>query len=552
LITRTFAVALGVALGSSAPLAQTVSSSSSGPRAALGPNPAAVPLAVEVAASGFQFPVLATAPAGDAQRLFVLEQLAGQVRLVKDGVLQPTPFLDLSGQIFASGENGLLSLVFHPDYASNGRLFVYYNEPGGAAVLAEYAAVPPDADVVTGPGTVLLSNPQPFPQHNGGSLHFGPLDGMLYLTTGDGGGAFDPLDLAQDVGSRLGKVLRIDVDAGAPYAIPPDNPFAGVPGAAEEVWALGFRNPWRAGLDPLTGDLWIGDVGQGDREEVDFLPAGASGLNFGWDCLEGTLCVGAGCGCGSPTYTPPVYEYDHNQGCSVLGGPVYRGAAVAGLAGRVFFGDYCTGRVWSLRYENGQVTGLVDHSSELIPPGGGNLGLISSFGTDGLGELLVVSHSLGEVYRIVSAEPQPDCDGDGLPDASEIAQGTAFDANANDVPDDCELLLMVGELHPGQSTTLVFIGAQPGDPVDFYYSERGIGAGPCPFPGLCLDILPMQVGDQQIVPKVGTVDAGPQGVATILFPVPAVPPVTEYAFQAVVSVPSNPKKSNAVLRVVSP
>jgi len=346
-----------------------------------------VRLKLETVAQGLMRPVHVTAPPGDS-RVFVVEQLSGLIRIVDGGGnLLPTPFLDLSGQVFGSGENGLLSLAFHPSFATNGRCFVYSNDMAGDTTLAEYAVVPPTANTVQpGSEVVLLSMPQPAPQHNGGILAFGPFDGRLYLSTGDGGGGGDPLDQGQDLGTLLGKVLRLDVDGGAPYAIPADNPFVGVPGVREEIWAYGVRNPWRGSFDRVTGDLWIGDVGQDALEEIDWLPAGLGGMNLGWRCAEGTMCTGAaGCTCPSTSFVDPVHEYDHSFGCSIIGGHVYRGAAIPDLGGTFFFGDYCTGSVWSFVWDGQAKTQFQNRTSELLHPGGGGLGRISSFGVDGGG-----------------------------------------------------------------------------------------------------------------------------------------------------------------------
>ena len=450
------------------------------------------PLDVELVVSGLSEPTWVTALPGD-RRLFVLEQWTGRVVIVKDGQVLPDPFLDLGGQLSGGSERGLLGLAFHPQFAAHGGFYVTYNNTAGDIVLARYTVDPHDADrALAGSGTVLLSIPKPYPQHNGGMVAFGPHDGLLYLSTGDGGFFNDPLQSGQDLGSLLGKILRLDVGAAAPYAIPADNPFVGVPGARGEIFAYGLRNPWRFAFDRENGNLYIGDVGQAQREEIDVIRGESpGGQNFGWRCLEGTECTGlSGCSCSLPTTVPPIHEYDHDEGCAVIGGRVYRGDRIPGLRGAYLFADYCTNKVWSLRNTGGDVT-VLDHSTELTP-GGGSLGLVASIGEDGFGELLIVGHS-GVIHRVVPAADVPDCDDDGTPDAAEIASGAAFDVNANDLPDSCELLLTGSDVTVGQVATFEVIGAQPGQPLAWFASLRGIGlGGPCFFDGdVCLDLIPM-------------------------------------------------------------
>lgn len=511
------------------------------------------PLSTELVATGFQLPVFATAPAGDP-RLFVLEQNSGRIELVKAGVIQTQPFLDVSAKLLAGGERGLLGLAFHPDYAVNGRLFVTYNNLSGAVVLERYLVDPRDLDrAQPESGELLLTLPKPFPQHNAGMLAFGPTNGLLHMSTGDGGGSGDPFDNAQDLSSLLGKLLRIDVDGAFPYAVPPGNPFVGVPGAAGEIFAYGLRNPWRFSVDRQTGALFIGDVGQQLLEEVDYIrPDSPGGQNFGWRCAEGTVCTELGtCTCPVPAVVPPLYEYDHNDGCAIIGGYMYRGSAVAGLEGTYLFGDYCTSKVWSFRLSSGTVVDFQDRTTELTPAGG-SLGFITSFGEDGDGELLIVGY-LGDVRRVVSAPLIADCDEDGVPDAEEIAQGTAMDVNLDGVPDACQLLLTSSALIKGRPATLTFIGAAPGQVVAWMGSTRGIGQGPCYFGGsLCLDLLPFNTGGP--VPEVflmGLSLANAQGQAQFGFTVPVLDPsIKELAFQTVAVAGAFSSKSNPVQKVL--
>lgn len=354
----------------------------------------------EPLATGLAEPVHAAAPPGDA-RLFVVER-RGRVRVVKAGALLPQPFLDLGAEVGSAGqEEGLLSIAFHPQFTSNGRCFVYYTDVAGDLVLAEFV-VPGATPDVADPASrrVLLAIPHPGQSnHNGGQLAFG-LDGFLYVGVGDGGGRGDPDGSAQDTSVLLGKLLRLDVDGAPPYAIPPGNPGF----AAPEVWAFGLRNPWRFSFDRATGDLYVGDVGQSDWEEIDFQPAGAAGgRNYGWNLMEGDGHCFGGADCSAPGLglVRPIAEYPTADGCAVTGGFVYRGAAVPALAGTYLYADYCTGEVLSLRMSGGRATGQADLSAAL----GGALPLLSSFGEDGAGELLAVqldSPSGGRVLKLVA------------------------------------------------------------------------------------------------------------------------------------------------------
>lgn len=510
-------------------------------------------LATELVAGGFDLPTYATAPAHDA-RVFVLEQNSGLVRVIKDGAVLAQPFLDLAGTAMGGGEGGLLCLAFHPLYRLNGRFFVTYTDLDDDLVLAEFQVDPANPDrALPDSGAILLELDKPFSQHNGSMIAFDPLDGMLVLSTGDGGAGNDPFNHAQDLGSRLGKLLRLDVDSGAPYVVPPDNPFLGVPGAAPEVYAYGLRNPWRFSFDRDTGDLWIGDVGQEEREEIDLLPArSGGGQNFGWRCMEGTLCTElGGCGCPLAPSVAPVHEYDHEEGCAVTGGYVYRGDAIPELQGRYFFADYCTSRVWSFEVPADGVgpVSVLEHTQELKPPGG-SLGFVAAFGEDGDGELLVVGQ-LGDVRRVVLAPPAPDCDGDGVPDAEELASGAAFDTDGDGVPDSCQLLLDGSEVVKGQLATLDFLGAEPGQTLAWFATTRGLGMGPCFFNGvLCLDLNPfgMPSGPPGVLLLALTAADG-MGTGQLAFTVPlVVPGMGNIGFQVVAVAGVDSVKSNPIQR----
>jgi glucose/arabinose dehydrogenase len=504
-------------------------------------------LKTEIVVTGLVNPVGVTSPPGDA-RLFVVEQ-PGTIRVVEAGALLPQPFLDLSAQVQFFSEQGLLGLAFHPDYATNGFFYVFYNDLAGDTVLERYTATPPSsslADPLSASQVLVID--KPFDKHNGGMLAFGP-DGMLYVSTGDGGGTHDPFGNAQALDTLLGKILRIDVDGGTPYAVPADNPFVGVLGVREEIYAYGLRNPWRFGVDSQTGSLFVGDVGGIEYEEVDHVPPGG-GQNFGWDCEEGPVCAfESGCGaCPDPSFTAAIHEYDHNGGCAVIGGPAYRGAALPGLDGRVFFADYCTARVWSLAFDGTAASDLVDHSAELLPPGG--IGLVTGMGEDAAGELYLTCFFPGTLRKIVPAEAVPDCDEDGTPDATELEQGLAFDVNENDIPDSCELLLEATDFVTGQLGTLTFIGAQPGDPIAIVWSTRGIGEGPCFFGGAwCLSLLPMP-NPSMPIGLLGVLPAAADGSATASFVVPDYTGPKLVAIQAVVILFENSLVSNPIQKVI--
>lgn len=361
--------------------------------------------------SGLSQPVHITNAGDGSGRLFVVEQV-GRIRVIKDGILQITPFLNITSRVGCCGERGLLSVAFPPKYASKGYFYVYYTNKSGNIVVARYflkvnldSTVNPDIADSNSEQIVLTINHPTFANHNGGQLAFGPDDGYLYMGTGDGGGAGDPNGNAQNPGALLGKLLRIDVESGNPtrgnpttYTVPSNNPHTQTPGYPGEIWALGLRNPWRFSFDSQTQDLYIGDVGQDTREEVNFQPASSiGGENYGWNILEGSLCFNPSSGCVPPSlYSPPVAEYDHGSndsiGCAITGGFVYRGLNYPDMQGIYFYGDYCTGRIWGLKFDGSawQSTVLLDTPFT-----------ISTFGEDEAGNLYVTDYANGKIYMVV-------------------------------------------------------------------------------------------------------------------------------------------------------
>jgi hypothetical protein len=352
-------------------------------------------LTARLVASGLRNPLDLQAPPGDRERLYAVEQ-GGRIRVVRDGQVQATPFLDVSGRISSGGERGLLGLAIHPQFATNRRFFVNYTNPRGDTHVSEFRASSADA-ADAGSERVVLTAAQPFANHNGGGLAF-DRSGRLLIALGDGGSGGDPFGNGQRLDTFLGKILRIDVDAGPPYAIPADNPFRGTPGAAPEIWAYGLRNPFRIAMDLPTGNLYIGDVGQNQVEEIDVgLASRGGGENYGWNVTEGSQCYRPASGCDRTGFTLPVHEYSHAEGCSVTGGVVYRGCRVPALAGTYFFADFCTGFVRSFRLESGRATELRDWTAGLR-----GIDSPAAFGLDADGEVYVVDYD-GEVYRLEPA-----------------------------------------------------------------------------------------------------------------------------------------------------
>ncbi|MHB8891550.1 MAG: PQQ-dependent sugar dehydrogenase [Candidatus Limnocylindrales bacterium] len=362
------------------------------------PDLAAARVAVETAASGLEAPLWATTAGDGSGRLFIAEQ-GGRIRVLRDGTLLATPYLDLSDHVGAGGERGLLGVAFAPGFGpAETRFYVHYSSLAGDTTIAELRATPgaDTADPVT--ERILLVEPQPYANHNGGWIGF-DTDGMMLVGLGDGGSGGDPENRASNLATILGKILRLDVLGGSSgaleYGIPADNPFVGRPDARPEILHYGLRNPFRASVDPATGTLWIGDVGQATWEEVDAAPADARGLDFGWRRWEGRHCFEPSAGCDPAGVTQPLAEYGHDAGCSVIGGVVYRGSSIPALRGAYLFADYCTGTLWAID------AGMASAQAPVTILETGRS--ISSIGTDETGEVLLTDLGGGELLRLVPA-----------------------------------------------------------------------------------------------------------------------------------------------------
>ena len=359
------------------------------------PPPVSGNLRLVPVASGLASPLYLTAPPGDVQRLFIVEQ-GGTIRVVQNGTLLTTPFLDITNRVACCNEQGLLSVAFHPNYATNGYFYVDYTDLNGDTRVERYK-VSADSNVAdTASHHLILFVAQPYANHNGGLVLFGP-DGMLYIGMGDGGSGGDPENRAQNTDSLLGKLLRIDVNGGDPYVNPPNNPYA-AGGGRGEIWAIGLRNPWRYAFDRTAGLLHIADVGQDAWEEVDVEPTSRGGLNYGWRIMEGAHCYNPN-PCAADTaglgLVLPAVEFPHPDGCAVIGGFVYRGTASPSLAGQYFYSDLCGGWIRSFTYGGG---GVMSRTSWTLDR---SLGTPLSFGEDASRELYVLAAD-GTVYRLAS------------------------------------------------------------------------------------------------------------------------------------------------------
>lgn len=431
-------------------------------------------------ASGLTKPLAVTAPRTDPTRLFIVEQ-TGKIRVLHQGALLTAPFLDVTGLMSPpNGEFGLFSLAFHPNYGSNGRFFVLYTRFGdNAGVVAEFAVSADPNVALTTPRTVFVVPPSTSGDHQGGCLQFG-LDGKLLIATGDGGSNApgDPECDAQNGLSLLGKLLRIDVDGALPYAVPADNPFVGNPAYRPEIWALGLRHPWRYSVDRLTGDLYVGDVGQASREEIDFLPAGLGGLNFGWNSMEGDLCTGyAPCAgappCLSSSFTSPVWHFPHTLNhCAVIGGNVYRGCRIPSLWGAYFFADYCSRKIYSFEVAGGVAVNFADRTAQLAPSSG-TITQITAFGEDANGELYICDRT-GKLWQIV---PVDDCSIASYGSSNVNSSGSAALIGAAGTASICagDLSLTASQLPPNKTCLAFFSDTQQLPCVPFGNGTRCVG-----------------------------------------------------------------------------
>lgn len=342
---------------------------------------------------------VAMAHAGD-ERLFIADQV-GRILIYNRTELLAVPFLDIESKVLSGGERGLLGVAFHPDYINNGFFYVNYTDrPGGHTVVERYRVSSNDPDRADpNSGFKLITINQPFPNHNGGQIMFGP-DGYLYIGMGDGGSGGDPQNNGQRLNSLLGKILRIDVDNGTPYGIPPDNPFRAMLSGNPEIWSYGLRNPWRFTFDRSTGDMFIADVGQNAWEEISFQPASSvGGENYGWRFMEGNHCYNPSTNCNTTNLVRPILEYSHAGGnCSVTGGYRYRGARYPALRGVYIYGDLCSGRIWGATQGS---SGAWETQILLVTSIA-----ISTFGEDVNGELYVADH-VGAIYHLHETSPQP-------------------------------------------------------------------------------------------------------------------------------------------------
>jgi glucose/arabinose dehydrogenase len=366
-------------------------SASLGPR--FDPSHVAVTLMRYVHVAGG--PLAIVAPPDGSGRLFIAAQ-DGRIWIVSKGVVSGTPLLDIGGRITSGGERGLLGIAVHPRFPADPRVFIDYTDTDGNTVVSSFRLDSADGSRLDPSSErIIFTTLQPFPNHNGGALTFGP-DGDLYISLGDGGSEGDPLGNGQRRDTTLGKILRIDVDhpaGGRAYGIPANNPFIGNPSSRPEIWLYGLRNPWRMSFDRATGDLWIGDVGQDKWEEVDVAPAGKGGLNFGWNRMEGLHCYSPATGCDTAGLTMPVAEYGHGPECAVIGGFVYRGAAFPVLQGGYLFADYCSGTIFAIPAD------ATRPRSPVVV--GKTSGGVSGFGEDGAGELYLANLD-GTISKVVA------------------------------------------------------------------------------------------------------------------------------------------------------
>jgi len=375
-------------------------------------------IGVQKIASGFDKPVYIVTNPSDAEQLYVIEQ-KGVVRLIEKGSVVKTPFLDIKDRVhrplFPGDEMGMLGLAFDPSFKENQFIYVHYNDKDDNTIISRFKVKGKLADKKSEKNILTLA--QPYSNHNGGTIEFGP-DGYLYIGLGDGGSAGDPEKRAQDLTNLFGKILRIDINTDKPYLVPKDNPFTYYRKFKDEIWSYGLRNPWRFSFDYLTGDMIIGDVGQNLWEEIniEYAKDNKGGNNYGWNVMEGNHCYPEDATCSNEGYIMPAFEYPNNanyaktlfgikqpnmDGCSITGGYVYRGKNIPKLYGKYIFGDYCTGKVWSIRIVEGKGEELVDHTKDILSSMGKREFYLSSFGQDNDQELFLIDYN-GTIYRLVN------------------------------------------------------------------------------------------------------------------------------------------------------
>jgi glucose/arabinose dehydrogenase len=485
-------------------------------------NAFAAPLATIRVASGLSRPLFATSPPGDTSRVFIVEQHTGRIRILKDGAVLAQPFMT-QGNLSTGNEQGLLGLAFHPQYPDSPYFYVNFTRANWATVIRRYSVSttnPDSADTTT--GMTLLTYSQPQDNHNGGWLGFGP-DGYLYIASGDGGGADDD-DAGHAFGegngqadsTRLGKILRIDVDGGTPYAIPPDNPFVGQGSPKDEFWAKGVRNPWRCSFDRLTGDFYIGDVGQNIIEEIDYQAANApdaGGRNYGWRKFEGYNIFNCPNPCDSSGLTRPVSVYSHGGAqfrCSVTGGYVYRGEAIPQLQGHYIFADYCADSIWTIQVTNGVASPRQHRTADLAPGGGLSISDITSFGEDARGEIYICEQGTGgagtgELFKIIPEVGsgigfEPGASGLflGAPAPNPSGKGFAFRVG---LPATGRARLDVYDTS-GRLVRSLVDGAQASGPHDLSWDARDARGRPVPGG---VYILRLEMGEESRAQKVSVV-----------------------------------------------
>ena len=374
-------------------------------------------VASKLITAGLDKPVYITAPNGTKDPLYVIEQ-KGTIRIIKSNRLLKKPFLDITDRVhrplFPGDEQGLLGMAFHPSFNENGFFYLNYVSIEQHTIISRFCVFP--GNNLNKSEVVLFDLEQPYSNHNGGQLEFGP-DGYLYIGLGDGGSAGDPKQNGQNINTLLGSILRVDVDSKKNYKIPKSNPFYSVENAKAEIWLYGLRNPWRFSFDPETEEVYIGDVGQHSWEEVHIVSLSSGGLNLGWNIMEGSSCFSTENNCDQKGLELPAFEYPNDanyiktlagisqknqniHGCSITGGYVYRGNSIPGFRGHYVFADYCTGRFWSFVYKDSKITSLQDRTEELRKGTNKKQFYVSSFGKDGLGELYFLDYE-GSVYKII-------------------------------------------------------------------------------------------------------------------------------------------------------